>query len=169
MRSRSNLEDAVDTWRGMSFERYACMHWPHQARTVQDEILDIALRFLLSEPTASGRLHIYDWLAYGHGNSAAHIAAYFGLEALLKHVIMRHPDSDIEAVNMTGSTPLKLAARQGHECTVKLLLEYGAGVNNCCGTALSHAARLGHDGIVTLLPTKAPLSWPTVLGCEDIV
>jgi len=64
--------------------------------------------------------------------------------------------ADIEAKNRYGRTPLHCAAQNGHETTVRLLLDRGAKIEAKDGngngwTSLHWAAQNGHEAIVRLL------------------
>ncbi|RBQ74161.1 hypothetical protein FVER14953_08346 [Fusarium verticillioides] len=93
-----------------------------------------------------------------------HIAAYFGLAALVENLLDRGAAVDI--VDRTGRTPLSYAAEQGHEAIMIMLLERGAEVDSQDGevvrkwhyrnenagrTPLSFATEEGHEAAVHIL------------------
>jgi ankyrin repeat protein len=101
------------------------------------------------------------------GNTALHCAAgtlgKVPLQQTLEVVsILLEAGADINARNAQGATALKIAAEEGSDGLVQLLLEAGAtiGIENkgsvCWQTALSSAAYRGHSTIVGLLLEKTP-------------
>jgi ankyrin repeat protein len=113
------------------------------------------------------------------------IAAYFGLEGIVKLVLEK--GADIESKDdKWGETALLWATENGHETVVKLLLEKDADIESKDDkwgkTALSWAAQYGHETVVKLLLEKdadieakdnkwggTALLWATENGHETVV
>ncbi|KAJ2977210.1 hypothetical protein NUW58_g7879 [Xylaria curta] len=86
-----------------------------------------------------------------------HLASRFSLIRPLRR-ILRAVDQNVFIINFktpNGSTPLMMAARNGHADAVRLLLEIGKAEADLQGrfgqTPLSHAAERGYQDIVQLL------------------
>ncbi|KFY41877.1 hypothetical protein V494_02746 [Pseudogymnoascus sp. VKM F-4513 (FW-928)] len=81
-----------------------------------------------------------------------HLAAYFGLEETVQHLLRTNIPDEKDAC---GRTPLSWAVENGHEAVVKLLLMNKAEVNQkdtqYGQTPLSWAASNGHEAVVKLL------------------
>ncbi|KFZ23699.1 hypothetical protein V502_01827 [Pseudogymnoascus sp. VKM F-4520 (FW-2644)] len=93
--------------------------------------------------------------------------------------------AEIDSKDITGRTPLSLAANTGQEAVLKLLIEKGADVNleNIYNRApLSYAAEDGHEAISKLLLadnadvnlkdtwlSRTPLMWAAANGHEAVV
>lgn len=80
----------------------------------------------------------------------------------LAHVL-EQGDGDVNAFDsVTGLPPLALATRNGDARAVALLLDHGAEVNlpgkHCGWTALMHAARHGHTGIIEILTARSSIA-----------
>ncbi|MCJ1357990.1 MAG: hypothetical protein MMC33_007988 [Icmadophila ericetorum] len=113
-----------------------------------------------------------------------HIAAFAGLSWLISKLLNSGCVSDIHARDSLGNQPLLWAARNGHESSVKILLDEGANVaakNNEGVTALYWAAANGYASIVILLLKKGancrpkdkigwtPMHRATFNGHKDVV
>jgi ankyrin repeat protein len=84
-------------------------------------------------------------------------AANNGHETMLRLLLEKGADLNIEEKDGRGRTPLEWAAVNGHEAVVKLLLEKVADTNvkdGCGRTALWWAAENGHEATVKLLLDK---------------
>ncbi|BCS01111.1 uncharacterized protein AKAW2_51452S [Aspergillus luchuensis] len=99
-------------------------------------------------------------------------------------LLLTRSNIGIEATNLNGQTPLSLAAENGQECIVHMLLQRGASIetkNSDSQTPLSLAAANGHGRIVQMLLERGaatepdnpngqtPLSLAVENGHEDIV
>ena len=121
-----------------------------------------------------------------HGFSGLHCAAFLGLQEMAT-AFLNTEDSNARKKDITGSTPLMWAARNGHEGLVRLFLEQEGiidpetkDVDGC--TSLLWAARNGHKGVVALFLGertialekedhfgRTPLSWASGGGHREVV
>ena len=129
-----------------------------------------------------------EYLAWPNGKCARTLLSYVsgqGNEDVVKQ-LLRTVDPDIKD-RKSRQTPLMWAARNGHEATVKLLLETSKvdadAKDEYSQTPLSWAARNGHEAVVKLLLEtgkvdadwevetygRTPLSWAARNGHEAIV
>ena len=138
--------EAADTILGsekphLNFLRYAVAHWFRHAQHVdgfeQEVILPLAKELLDSSRPNAGIIWRLYWFSDIEGDldrepggcpsnfSGLHIAAYFGLQNLLR-VLLEGQDPNV--VDGSGRTPLWWAALKRHTHVVKLLIEAGADV-----------------------------------------
>lgn len=90
-----------------------------------------------------------------HGNTPLHQAAFNGQSEIVRSLLSAYPDM-IDTANDVGETPLILAAREGNNEFVSLLVEHGANVNladNLQHTALYYASERGYNEITEILLT----------------
>ncbi|KAI0403025.1 hypothetical protein F4802DRAFT_608355 [Xylaria palmicola] len=174
------------------FYRYAACNWGHHGRKLSS--CQTACRTIVSflcKPAhvkASSQppmdrysvymldLDIPNW-ALAPEMSGLHLVAYFGLDQVAMSLLKDYPDDCINPnlQDKIGQTPLLLAAENGHEAIVKLLLttkqaDPNIGENDGW-TPLFVAAESGHEAIVKLLlaTKQTPLSIAAENGYEAIV
>ena len=91
------------------------------------------------------------------GWNALHVATAFGRDNVLRLLLAKQFDWDLEARASDGRTSMLLAIRHGYLTTINLLLEQGADPtvkNNQGWNAIHIAARFGQDNVLRLLFTK---------------
>lgn len=170
---------------------YASCNWGHHAREsfthipevhnflkrnalVQASIQSLVLgkeeeRYNLNHPGGLG------------GTTGLHLAAYFGLEEAVQHLLeFSIPDEKDD----WNRTPLSWAAENGQEAIVKLLLVNSAEIDShdrSFRTPLTSAVGMRHEAVVKLLLVNGadidyedefgwtPLSWAVMSGHEVIV
>jgi ankyrin repeat protein len=92
-----------------------------------------------------------------HGWNAIHVAARFGRDNILRLLLAKQFDWDLEARISNGRTALLLAVRNGHLTTIDLLLEQGAdptAKDNQGWNAIHIAANFGQDNVLRPLLAK---------------
>ncbi|KAI9669948.1 MAG: hypothetical protein M1831_006984 [Alyxoria varia] len=148
----------------------ASRFWGPQARQAESETWKmLALEFLSTPKRMSTTMQVLEfsehkYLFYSQKSdrvvTGMHVVARFGLHSLVGDLLKRGIPPNTRDVR--DRTPLWLAAREGHEAVVKLLLECDDVVADCKGvngwTPLLWAAREGHEAVVKLL-----------LECDDVV
>ena len=146
---------------------YAARNWGHHARAASTEVEKLILALLESETKKSAASQAMfasreGSRYYNHSQNVprqmtgVHLAAYFGLTGVVMALLKNRHNPDVK--DTYGRTPLWLAAEQGHEAVVKLLLEKGAELEakdeGGGGTPLGRAAEQGHEAVVKLLLEK---------------
>jgi ankyrin repeat protein len=183
-----------------AFFDYSAHYWSEHLRPIQNSSLQLTLDFLSNEilvnsTTQCALAPVYKYKGYSQSfpsrTSGLHLTARYGLldiiEKLLKGEhgeINIRPDLD----DAYGQTPLSLAAQNGHEEVVKLLLDTGKvdvdSKDTRFGlTPLMWAERNGHEAVVKLLLDTGkvnvdsedtrlgltPLLWAALNGHEAVV
>ncbi|KAF4439455.1 ankyrin repeats (3 copies) domain-containing protein [Fusarium austroafricanum] len=148
------------------FLAYATTSWVEHAkksdaRSIPQE--DLIEYFMGSSNTLIERwVYIYGALnSYSHffapeGTNLIHVVSGHGMEKALRAILQRAEEVgiSINSKDSEGQTPLLLAAKEGHEAIVRLLLDHGAhieAVDEEYRKPLSLAARNGQDPVVQLL------------------
>ena len=174
---------------------YVAHNWGHHARealTICKQIFS----FLESEPKIEAAIQALlarEWVPWHTSYSqlvqrqvtGLHIVAYFGVCEVANILIAR--GQHLELKDSHNRTPLSYAVENGHETTVKLLLEKSAGLELEAKdqayhrTPLLWATKNGHDAVVKLLLEKGarlesksysgqtPLSMAAENGHEAVV
>ncbi|VUC25543.1 unnamed protein product [Clonostachys rosea] len=164
---------------------YAAQNWGHHARFAAAPIPGI-MQFLgnASLVNASAQVFLYRFRhEFKTGTKAIHIAAYFGLTEEVAKLL--EEKWEVDSVDDNHCTPLCLAAENGHEDTVELLLRQGAEIDPVRPkdrrTPLIFAIEGGHEVIVKLLienganvewdnfQSETPLIYAIKYGHESIV
>jgi len=177
------------------FLEYSSVYWGvHAKRDLSDCSKQLALKLLCdynNHMSAKALLRARQLYFYGVNLdkisliSGLHCASIFGIAEIVAGLV-EMGGCDINQTDCGGNTPLVLAAHNGHEGVVKLLLER----ENICPdkpdnygqTPLHHAASTGHEGMVELLlgrdnvnPDKpdncgqTPLHHAAEIGHEGVV
>jgi ankyrin repeat protein len=144
---------------------YAAYNWGHHAREASiliPEVVSFLKRKAQVEASSQGLLaekryssHREYSQRFPKDMTGLHLAAYFGVEAVVQLLLATKVDADSK--DNWGRTPLSYAAENGHETVVKLLLDTGKvdadSKENENRTPLSYAAAKGHEAVVRLLLT----------------
>ncbi|KAH8725930.1 ankyrin repeat-containing domain protein [Phaeosphaeriaceae sp. PMI808] len=144
------------------FLGYAAQYWGKHILPVQDKLRELAYSFLSDDALVSHATRVKlvldnPYCNFPEGSTGLHLTARFGLRNLLADLLSEiggNLASCIDEKNSLNENPLFLAAYNGHENVVALLLENGANINEGCqplGSPLQAAAYRGHDLVVKLL------------------
>ena len=142
---------------------YAAQFWgQHACREAEDTSKEMVLSLARNTRKlicATQVLFDPAWSFYGSRSrstmdfSAVHLFSYLGLSGILCSLI--EEGADAAKADGNGWTPLHYAAHEGHEATVRLLMQQrhvdinsGDSINQ---TPLSMAAENGHEAVVRLL------------------
>ncbi|KNG86035.1 putative ankyrin repeat domain protein [Aspergillus nomiae NRRL 13137] len=144
---------------------YAATKWGHHLRKsehLQDAPLELAREYLrtVSTHNRAGLHLLYREMYEAKYNdnelclvaSPAHIAAFFGVYALVLHLCLTENEVDLRDIK--GQTPLSWAARRGHKVVAKLLIENGAALDSqddAGRTPLLLALDSRHEAVALLL------------------
>ncbi len=178
---------------------YACFHWPAHARESPPEVADMFDAFPAfyqrRSPIRDNWLRSYWQLSAIQGMSfpkafdITHLAAFFGINSLLRHIISNSPFrqatytlswrafSIFRGQFGAQMDPIHWACRNGYLECVKILLNHGASAHSkgFGMTPLAWAARNGHHEIMKVLLRHGasieaesyglpPLHWATLYG-----
>ena len=148
--------------------RYAAKHWVDHARfenvlpSMEDGMKQL---FDPNKPHLAVWVWIYDPEEHWHSGERGerpsppsgtplHYAAHYGLDAMVKYLVIEHAQ-DVNARGLyKKSTPLHLASARGHVTVVRVLLEHDADVtaqNEDGSTPLHLASRWGRVKVVRVL------------------
>jgi ankyrin repeat protein len=149
------------------FLNYAARYWDKHALTVQEELFDLALPFLQSGNLISWSMMVKEAIKSSSGGyfrgvatkiTGLHATAGSGLLYLSEMLLLLSGGNANAMANSSDSysrTPLFWAANNGHEATVKLIMEredVDANARSQIGeTPLMVAAYRGHKDVVELL------------------
>ena len=170
-------EGPVDLWKdtvrlkAFPMISYAANYWPVHARSLSHsaDIFDLSLPiYHKHSQLRNSWLETYWAVAMDetlpNSFTLLHLAAHFGILPLAKNLLFKNGPIDrakrvlsLNAKNGKGWTALHLAAFQGHEAVVRLLLQRGVNVRIKCTygrNALHLAAANGHKTVMGLLLDK---------------
>ncbi|KAF3916571.1 Ankyrin-3 [Dactylellina cionopaga] len=145
---------------------YAAQTWGDHARESPIAATPLVLKFLENKAgvlacTQAMNTHRLDQgysQLFRNLTTGVHLAAHFGLWKSLMLMLDNGFNLETKDRVTDGKTPLILAAQNGHEATVKLLIDKGADLeaedNYYYKTALCWAAESGHKRVVELLMDK---------------
>ena len=171
---------------------YSVVYWIEHAQKCEGE--NLSSSSLLSYFDRSSLLQSWHSMCMNYASrigwelswptTIIHVTSRYNLVHALDSILNQSANVDLK--DQRGQTPLSIAARQGHESIVKLLLKRNdIGVNSKYSnrrTPLSYAAWYGHEGVVQLLlepsdiepdskesDNRTPLSYVAEQGHENTV
>ena len=114
---------------------YAAHNWGYHARQASilgQEVVDFLECELKRDASSKALMAVNQWSGrLTHSQevprkmTGLHLAAYFGVEAVVNILLQREVYIDADSKDDDGRTPLSWAAENGHEAVVKLLLATG--------------------------------------------
>ena len=148
----------------MPFLKYSSRYWgTHAGRELSDHSRTLALELLSQYEDHVSAIPLLEqvmgpsyagYIGTDSLFSGLHCASFFGIVEIVT-TIMHAKGCGIDQQDCIGSTPLALAAGEGHEVVVKLLLgreDVDPNLSNRGGESpLGCAALGGHEGVVGLL------------------
>jgi hypothetical protein len=152
-------DEGFDAWLQLNaLYDYAARNWGYHARVASTEVEQLIIEPFKSDAKVSecsqAMMAFKSYRGYSRRvprqTTRVHLAAYFGLEKVVK--LLLADSVDLDSKNTQGQTPLLWAADKGHEAVVQLL--HKADVNaktNYEWTALLGAAENEHEAVVLLL------------------
>jgi ankyrin repeat protein len=171
---------------------YAARNWGHHARVARVKVKDLVLGFLESgaKISASSQATMASRGSPGYSQrvhrqtTRLHLTAYFGLSEVIMALLLDGHNPNVR--DSYHQTPLLLAAANGHDTAVSLLLAGDSIDINCEDkhgrTPVSWAAENGHEAVMKqLLATdgvnpnskdnydQTPLSWAAANGHSAVV
>jgi len=105
------------------FLDYAARHWGDHAHGQEETVKSLALNFLQdsSKAACAGDVSIVRYSRDRPANfSGMHVSSFFGLARIIDYQLKNGAMADSK--NRKGRSPLSVAAENGHEAVVKLLL-----------------------------------------------
>jgi hypothetical protein len=182
-----------------TFLDYSARYWEKHAATVQEKVSGLAMCLLQDDHLVdcvfqTRTMHGYTYGEYSQDfpkwATGLHLAALSGLVHLCEGLLSRTVREKVTPVNSkdsNGRTPLSLAAAEGHETVVKVLVERDDGdvdadlKDDYGRTPLSWAAGRGHEAVVKMLverddveadsidiSDRTPLLWAAMRGHEAV-
>jgi len=154
--------DNISNLRDMPFLEYSSLHWGRHAKIeLSDHAKFLALDLLSRYDSHIASTILLDKILGYHSSqpthhlfTGLHCASYFGIDEMVAALI-EGQGSDINQGEWMGATPLILAAQEGNQGAVSLLLAQDdidpGKPDNSDGTPLLWASRNGHEGVVRLL------------------
>ncbi|KAH7159645.1 hypothetical protein B0J13DRAFT_592248 [Dactylonectria estremocensis] len=113
---------------------YAARYWGYHSLSATRDVKALILHFLQSRSNMSASIQVimpdrddycfHNCLYEPTETSGIHLTAYFGLLNTIEHLLETGQHADYK--DSHGRTPLWLAAKEGHDKVVSLLLENGA-------------------------------------------
>ncbi|KAK5056146.1 hypothetical protein LTR84_012699 [Exophiala bonariae] len=147
---------------------YAAKNWGHHVCVSLNETMQSVLSFFRNESALSASCQVLMsdsyWVQHyslptGMGMTPMHLAAWFGLAAIMKQMLDAQVSPNPK--NQDQETPLFLAVRHAKDDIVKLLVSRRDvdvnSRNEYNKTPLSHAAEHGYSNMVQLLMTRSDL------------
>jgi Ankyrin repeats (3 copies) len=149
--TRTDLESCLQE---NAFFEYAAQNWAHHIQDTQQNIGDLALKFLMDDgkvSASSQALFPYPRPRF----CGMHLGAYFGLNDNIMVRLLEEKDPDSR--DSLGRTPLSYATENGNARLVELLLSYNVDINSKCDrgrTPLSQAIEGGSAAVVQISLAK---------------